>query len=210
MLLGPPASGKGTQADMLKSRFDLPSASPGAMLREEKRAGSLLGLEADRLTREGRLVSDEVINAVVRFWIERQPGDGFVFDGYPRTLGQAAALDKMLSARGTPLEAALLLDADVSTLRARVEKRMTCRACGNTTSLDLLASADQKCPRCAGELMRRADDTAETLDVRFHEYLEKTAPVAGYYEKRHLLHHVKAARSQDEVFAEVCRILNAK
>ena len=210
MLLGPPASGKGTQADMLKSRFDLPSASPGAMLREEKRAGSALGLEADRLTREGRLVSDEVINAVVRSWIERQPGDGFVFDGYPRTLGQAVALDEMLSSRGTPLEVALLLDADVATLRARVERRMTCRECGSTTSIALLPARDEKCPRCGGELSRRADDTAETLDVRLREYLDKTAPVAGYYEKRHLLHDVKAARPQDEVFAEVRRILNAE
>lgn len=210
VLLGPPASGKGTQADMLKSRFDLPSASPGSMLREEKRAGSALGLEADRLTSEGRLVSDAVINAVVRSWLDRHSGDGFVFDGYPRTPGQAAALDEMLSSRGTPLEVALLLDADLPTLRARVAKRMVCLACGNTTSLDLLPAGDGKCPRCAGELSRRADDNAETLDVRFREYLEKTAPVAGYYDKRHLLHHVKAARSQDEVFAEVLGILNLK
>ena len=195
---------------MLKAHFDLPSASPGAMLREEKLAGTALGLEADRLTREGRLVSDEVINAVVRSWLERQPGDGFVFDGYPRTLGQATALDEMLSSRGTPLEVALLLDAEQSTLRARVEKRMTCRACGNTTSLDLMPAGDQKCPRCSGELTRRSDDTVETLDVRFREYLDKTAPVAGYYEKRQLLHHIKAAQSQDNVFAEVCRVLTAQ
>lgn len=208
--MGPPASGKGTQAELLKSHFDLPSASPGAMLREEKQEGSALGLEADRLTSEGRLVSDEIVNAVVRSWLDRQTGDGFVFDGYPRTLGQAAALDEMLFARGMPLEASLLLDADVATLRQRVEKRMTCRACGNTTTIALLPAGSGKCPRCGGELSRRSDDTAETLDVRFREYLEKTAPVAGYYEKRHLLHHVKATGPQDEVFAGVCRILDLR
>jgi len=210
VLLGPPASGKGTQADMLRSHFDLPSASPGAMLREEKRAGSSLGLEADRLTREGRLVSDEVINSVVRSWMDRQSGDGFVFDGYPRTLGQAAALDEMLSFRGTPLEAALLFDADVPTLRSRVEKRLTCLTCGSTTSGDPTDAGAGKCPRCAGELVRRADDTAATFDVRLREYLDKTAPVGGYYRKRHLLHPVNAARPQPDVFAEVCQILNCK
>lgn len=208
--MGPPASGKGTQADMLKYFFDLPSASPGAMLREEKQAGSALGIEADRLTSEGRLVSDEVINSVVRSWIDRQSGDGFVFDGYPRTLGQAEALDEMLDKRGMPLEASLLLDADIATLRQRVERRITCSACGNTTRLDTLTAGSEGCPRCGGGLSRRSDDTAETLDVRFREYLEKTAPVPGYYEKRHLLHHVKAARPQDEVFAEICRILDSK
>ena len=208
--MGPPASGKGTHADLLRVHFDLPSASPGAMLREEKQAGSALGLEADRLTSEGRLVSDEVINAVVRSWLNRQSGDGFVFDGYPRTLGQAAALDEMLFESGMLLEASLLLDADVATLRQRVEKRITCRACGNTTSLDLLPEGSGECPRCGGELSRRSDDTSETLNVRFREYLEKTAPVVGYYEKRHLLHRVKAAGSQNEVFAEVCRVLDLK
>ena len=208
--MGPPASGKGTQADLLRFHFALHSASPGAMLREEKRAGSPLGLEADRLTSEGRLVSDEIINAVVRSWLDRETGDGFVFDGYPRTLGQAAALDQMLFERGMPLEVSLLLDADAATLHRRVERRMTCRACGNTTSLDLLPVQTGACPRCGGELSRRSDDTAETLDVRFREYLDKTAPVSGYYDERHLLHHVNAARPQDAVFAEVCRILDLK
>ena len=208
--MGPPASGKGTQADLLKFHFDLPSASPGAMLREEKQAGSPLGLEADRLTSEGRLVPDEVINAVIRSWLDRQSGDGFVFDGYPRTLGQAVALDEMLFERGMPLEASLFLDTDVTVLRQRVEKRMTCRVCGNTTSLDLLHEVSRECPRCAGELSRRSDDTVETLDVRLREYFEKTAPLSGYYEKRHLLHPVKAASPQGDVFAEVCRILDLK
>lgn len=210
VLMGPPASGKGTQAELLRFHFALPSASPGTMLREEMRVDSPLGLEAVRLTSAGRLVSDEVINGVVRSWLHRQTGDGFVFDGYPRTLGQASALEQMLFERGTPLEASLLLDADTTTLRRRVERRMACRSCENTTCLDLLPLQTGVCPKCGGELVRRSDDTVETLDVRFREYLDKTAPVLGYYEKCHLLHHLNAARPRDEVFAEVCKILDIK
>ena len=91
-------------------------AKMAAMLREEKRSGSALGIEADRITSEGRLVSDEVINAIVGAWLQRQPGDGFVFDGYPRTIGQAGALDAMLASRAMPLDVAILLDADPATL----------------------------------------------------------------------------------------------
>ena len=194
---------------MLKSHFSLPNASPGAMLREEKLAGSTEGLEADRLTSTGRLVPDRMINAVVAAWLERQPGDGFVFDGYPRTLGQAEALDGMLASRGTPLEVAVLLDADLSTLRARVKKRLTCGVCGNIASTDLIALPGGRCPRCGGAFFRRKDDNAETFVVRFQEYLEKTSQVATYYEKRHLLSRAEAAGSRDQVFTEVCRILNA-
>lgn len=209
MLLGPPASGKGTQADMLKTRFGLPSASPGAMLREEKQAGSPLGLEADRLTSKGLLVPDDLINEVVRSWLDRMEGDGFVFDGYPRTLGQAEALDAMLAFRRSQLDACLVLEADFATLRARVELRLVCRTCGNIVSTASLVTAGAKCPRCGGDFSRRADDTAETLETRFRQYMEKTVPVVAYYEDRAILSRVNAAHPQEQVSAEVCRILSA-
>ena len=179
------------------------------MLREEKQAGSALGFEADRLTSRGLLVPDELINSVAGAWLERLKGDGFVFDGYPRTLGQAAALDAMLSSRGTPLEASILLEADFATLRSRVEVRLICGKCGNIASGGTEAAAGGKCPRCGGDFSRRADDNAATLEMRFREYLEKSAPVSDYYEQRGLLNRVDAARSQKQVFADVCRILNA-
>jgi len=194
---------------MLKARFGLPSASPGAMLREEKQTDTELGLEADRLTSKGFLVPDELINSVVGSWLERMDGDGFVFDGYPRTLGQAEALDAMLSSRGTPLESSILLDADFATLRSRVESRLVCEKCGNIATVGTDTASGGKCPRCGGHLSRRADDNAETLEMRFSEYREKTVPVIDYYEKRGLLSRVDATRSQKQVFADVCRILGA-
>ena len=209
VLLGPPASGKGTIADNLRVRFELPIASPGTMLREEKTAGTALGIEADKLTRNGSLVGDEIINSVVAAWLSKQGGDGFVFDGYPRTLGQAGALDQMLAERDQPLDIVLLLEADIATLRARVKNRVLCKACGNIASIGLHISDEHaSCPRCGGVLVRRSDDNAETLERRLCEYTEKTAPLIGYYEKRHLLQRVNTGRSPEQVFAEVCRILN--
>ena len=96
------------------------------MLREEKAAGTPLGIEADNLTRGGNLVGDKIINSVVAAWLSKQGGDCFVFDGYPRTLGQAEALELMLADRKQPLDVVLLLKADITTLRSRVENRATC------------------------------------------------------------------------------------
>ncbi len=209
VLLGPPASGKGTIADNLRVHFQLPSVSPGAMLREEKADGTPLGIEADSLTRGGNLVGDKIINSVVAAWLSKQGGDGFVFDGYPRTLGQAEALEQMLADRKQPLDVVLLLEADITTLRSRVENRATCKACGNIVSIGLqVADASANCPRCGGVLIRRVDDNAETLERRFAEYAEKTAPLISYYEKRQLLHRVNTERLPEQVFAEVCQILN--
>ncbi len=179
------------------------------MLREEKAAGTALGIEADKLTRGGKLVGDEIINSVVAAWLGRQGGDDFVFDGYPRTLGQAEALEQMLAERKQPLDVVFLLEADISTLRSRVENRAICKACGNIVSVGLhVTDASANCPRCGGVLTRRADDNAETLERRFAEYAEKTAPLIGYYEKRHLLRRVNTGRTPEQVFAEVFQILN--
>lgn len=209
MLLGPPASGKGTQADFLKSRFALPVASPGAMLREEKMAGTELGLAADRLTSQGRLLSDDTINSVVKAWVSRQQGDGFVFDGYPRTLGQGDALDQLLASCSMPLEVVFLLEVETATLRSRVEHRMICLTCGATVSTGLHVSPDEtKCPKCSGQLGRRGDDTLETLQARLIEYNEKTAPLIGRYEQSGLLVRIPAEETPEQVFAHICEKLD--
>jgi adenylate kinase len=194
---------------MLNIRFGLPSASPGVMLRDEKEAGTSLGKEADRLTARGLLVPDDLVNAVVHSWLDRVAGDGFVFDGYPRTPGQAEALDARLASRGTRLEACLVLVADPATLRSRVETRLVCRSCGNMASTAYGVAADAKCPRCGGDFSRRADDTAATLEARFREYTEKTVPVVAHYEAGGLLSRVNAVQPREQVTAAVCRILSA-
>lgn len=206
-MLGPPASGKGTQAEMITARYQFPSASPGSMLRDEKKAGSALGIEADLLTREGQLVPDGTINQLVERWLGKE-GEEFVFDGYPRSVGQAEALQSMLAVRGIPLEGVLSLEADLPTLQRRVRNRVVCADCGRNYSVGLTVADEAKpCLACGGSLARRADDTDETLARRMEEYAAKTAPLGSYYAKRGLLHAVDATRGPEQVFASIVEIL---
>jgi adenylate kinase len=209
VLLGPPASGKGTQAEMIAAKFGIPSASPGAMFREEENAGTELGIAARKLTSQGKLVPDELVCQVVQSWLTHHDSE-FVFDGFPRSRGQADALEGMLTRRGTPLDVALSLEADQQTITKRVQNRMVCSQCRTNLSIGLhVANADDRCPKCGGALMKRADDTMGTLELRMREYLEKSALLLSYYDKRGLLRMVDSTRAPDVVFASIVCILEA-
>ena len=195
---------------MIRVRYQLPVTSPGAILREEKRVGSSLGLEADKLTSQGRLVPDEMVNAVVGKWLEHH-GIAFVFDGYPRSRGQADALDQMLSARRTPLEVVVFLKVDLATIHDRVASRVTCSHCGLSLSLSLhLPGVESGCPSCGRALTKRQDDKAEALEERMREYAEKTEPLISYYSDRSLLRPVDGNRPPDAVFDSIVKILEQK
>ncbi|MDQ3623060.1 MAG: nucleoside monophosphate kinase [Verrucomicrobiota bacterium] len=207
VLLGPPASGKGTQAEMISATFQIPTASPGAMFREEKRAGTSFGLETDRLTSRGLLVPDEIVCGVVRSWLEKHDGE-FVFDGFPRSAGQADSLEATLAERHTPLQVVFSLEADRATLEHRVLNRLVCSVCRTNVSIGMhVPDPGAPCPKCGGELIRRSDDTAETLALRMREYAEKTRSLIAYYRERHLLRAIDAARPPEVVFAALSAIL---
>lgn len=177
-------------------------------MRAEKAAGTELGKEADELTSRGQLVSDSVVNTLVRNWLGAQSESGFVFDGYPRTIGQAEALREMLDEIGMPLEKAVLLEASDEELLHRVENRATCSNCGFIVRVGLhVMRFDESCPRCGGALSRRADDTAETLQKRLVEYRDKTEPLVQYYADQQLLTRVGTEAAPDEVFQEVIKSL---
>ena len=206
-MLGPPASGKGTQAEMITARYEIPSASPGSMLREEKDAGTSLGIEADKLTSRGQLVPDSTVNELVARWLEKHDSQ-FIFDGYPRSRGQADALQQMLDERGTPLDVALSFEADLGTLQSRVQNRLVCSHCRRNFSIGLhVATADEACPVCRGVLVRRADDNLKTLALRMREYAAKSEPLIGYYTERGLLRAVDSTRAPEQVFASVVVVL---
>jgi adenylate kinase len=210
VLLGPPASGKGTQAEMIQARYQFPITSPGAILREERKLGTALGLSAEKATSQGQLVPDEVVNAVVKSWISRH-GSAFVFDGYPRSLGQACSLEDTLAKRNTPLEVVLLLAADEQTIRSRVERRMMCEICGRIVSIGLqVANAADRCPTCAGKLVKRLDDSPATLELRMREYAAKTEPLITFYRQRNLLKSVDATGAPEAVFESIARILEGE
>lgn len=209
VLLGPPAAGKGTQAALMKARYQIPVTSPGAMLREEKRLGTQLGIEADKLTSKGSLVPDEMVVRLVGAWLA-QNDDGFIFDGFPRSHGQADALEKMLTARGTPLDVAISLEVPTAVLEHRVLSRLVCEDCGHIVAAGLQVTAqDQPCPECGGKLGRRKDDTAEILANRLVEYREKSLPLLEYYAGRDLLHVVESSGRPETVFKSICEILEA-
>jgi adenylate kinase len=192
---------------MIQARYQIPVTSPGAILREERKLGTSLGIDAEKVTSQGQLVSDEIVNAVVKTWLARH-ASAFVFDGYPRSLGQASALDSMLSELGSQLDVALLLEVDYETIRERVERRLMCSSCGRIVSVGLhVPSASAPCPSCGGKLTKRLDDSPETLALRMQEYADKTEPLIGYYRQRGLLCEVNAARTPQMVFADIEKIL---
>lgn len=208
VLLGPPASGKGTQAERIKARFGLDTVSPGAMLREELRLQTPLGIEADRLTRNGSMVPDATVIELVAHWLTSHPG-GFVFDGFPRTLVQADALEKMLFQQHSALDRVLFFDVSEETIFERVMNRMTCGQCGRSFSAGLHLSPGQSaCPECGGVLGRRADDTPEAVEQRLCEYREKTEPLVDYYRQRGLLWSLNGSESPEQVFAEIAAIVD--
>jgi adenylate kinase len=208
-LLGAPASGKGTQAEMIESRYRIPITSPGAMLRDEKRRQTPLGLESAELTRQGKLLPDAIIVRLTETWLDAHDSE-FILDGFPRTVGQADALEAMLAKRGAPLDVALALEADLETLQKRVASRMFCLTCRAIVSVGLhVRDAGDPCPRCRGVLARRDDDSPETLAARLVEYEEKTAPLLAYYEQRGLLQRVDSSRPPDVVFQSIISILEA-
>ena len=211
VLLGPPASGKGTQADRIASAFGVPHVSTGALLRSECARGTALGREADEWTRKGLLVPDELAVRIVTTWMESN-GPRFLFDGFPRTVGQAENLDDSLAARKAPLDLVVLLEVPDDEIRRRILDRLSCMNCGATYAAALHGhSVGDPCPRCGSPLVRRNDDTEETLAQRLDVYRRMTLPVVAYYRENSpgILHRIDASGESDAIFAELSRLMNS-
>ena len=185
ILLGPPGSGKGTQARALTEKRGLVQLSTGDMLRAAMSAGSEIGLRAKDIMAKGKLVSDEVVNGIVGERIDAPDvRKGFILDGYPRTLVQAAALEKMLEQRHRKLDAVLELRVeDDEELVLRVSGRYTCAKCGegyhDKSKKPRKAGVCDKCG--STDFKRRADDSAEAMKTRLMAYYKETSPLIGYY-----------------------------
>lgn len=207
VLLGPPASGKGTQAELIKAHYGVQPTSTGAMLREEKRLGTKLGEEADRLTREGQLVPDDLIIGLVAKWLEVHH-DAFVFDGFPRTLGQGIALDALLEGCGSALDIVFFFRTPFEVIKDRVLNRVTCESCQRIFRLGMqVESLEEACSACGGTLKRRSDDSVEALQNRMAEYHQKTEPLIDFYRQKGILVELTAADRPETVFAEISTAL---
>ena len=183
VLVGPPGAGKGTQAEFIAAHLAVPKISTGDIFRANVSHGTPLGLEAKRYMDDGNLVPDEVtINMVRDRLAEPDAADGFLLDGFPRTVPQAQELDKMLADLGTQLDVVLELVVDDDEVIRRLSGRRTCSGCGKTWHVEFDApTVEGVCDRCGSELYQRDDDKAETVANRLREYADKTAPLIDFY-----------------------------
>ena len=184
ILLGPPGAGKGTQAEALVKKHGFVQLSTGAMLREAVKAGSEIGRKADAVMKAGGLVSDDIVIGVIAERISQPDcARGVIFDGFPRTLPQAAALDELLIQRKMPLNAVIELKVDDAAMVSRISGRYSCASCGaGYHDTNKMPKAPGVCDMCgATKFVRRADDNAETVQKRLLEYYRETSPLIGYY-----------------------------
>ena len=202
ILLGPPGAGKGTQARMLEERFGLVQLSTGDMLRAAVAEGTEAGRAAQAVMAGGGLVSDEIVLGILAERMARpDTGKGVILDGFPRTAGQAAALDNLLASRGLRVTAAIAMEVEDEAMVDRVSGRYTCAGCGEGYHDRFKQPAVAgTCDKCGGTAFkRRADDTAETVRERLKAYHAQTAPLIAYYDGRGVLERIDAMADIDVV-----------
>lgn len=209
ILLGPPGAGKGTQARLLAERFAIPTISTGEMLRQAVEAGTGPGRSAAAYMEAGDLVPDAVVIEIIAERLRRADcRGGFILDGFPRTVDQAAALGGTLGALGVALDGVVTLDLEPDEVIQRLSARRLCRSCG--AAFHLTAHPPRRagaCDWCGGELYQRADDREDVIASRLRVYAERTQPVRDYYQARGLLRPVRAVGSIEAIFRRVGEVL---
>ncbi len=209
ILMGPPGAGKGTLAKQLKKSFNLVHISTGDMFRENIKAGTKLGLLAKSYIDDGHLVPDEVtINMLKERLAQEDCKEGFLLDGFPRTIPQAEALEKLSKEISRPIQAVVNLDCDNKELIRRISGRRVCRNCGAPYHVDSMKpQVDGICDFCGAPLYQRADDNEEALKVRLDHYVRDTKPLLDFYAKRGLLENFDSLTNSHELFNQVSEFL---
>jgi len=209
ILLGPPGAGKGTQAVNIAHKAQIPHISTGDILRANVKAGTELGAEAKRYMDAGDLVPDDVIVGMVGDRLdEDDAADGFLFDGFPRTVPQAEALEALLIDRGTPLDVVLRLAVPQEEIVERLTGRRTCAQCGRIFHLTFdPPTTEGRCDDCGGPLTQRDDDTEDVVLNRIDVYRAQTEPLENFYWERGLLRDVEAVGEVNEVEARIQAVL---
>jgi adenylate kinase len=210
VLLGAPGSGKGTQAKRLVDRYHIPQISTGDLLRAQVAAGTDLGRQAKEAMDAGRLVSDELVLAMIRERLgEADAQAGCILDGFPRNTGQAESLDSLLDELEQPIDLALLIDVDFDVLMQRLTGRRTCKDCGQMYNVYTSPPAvDGICDKCGGDVVQRSDDNEETIRNRLAVYRDQTAPLIDYYRSQGKLKEVQGIGDIDDIFAGICKLVD--
>jgi adenylate kinase len=209
ILLGAPGSGKGTQAKKISAQFSIPQISTGDMLREAVKNGTEMGIRAKSYMDQGGLVPDEVVVGIVRERLKAPDcREGFILDGFPRTIHQAEELDRVLRELGKEITIVLSLDVDENALMERLCGRRTCPGCGAMYHVKFNPpGAEGKCDKCGGELVQREDDREETIRTRLANYRKSTEPLIGYYKGRGRIRSVHASGEIDAIYNTIVKQL---
>jgi len=209
LLMGLPGAGKGTQAEKIVSEFQIPHISTGDMFRNAIKEGTKMGLEAKTYMDKGLLVPDEVVIGIVKDRLEKDDcANGFLLDGFPRTVAQAEALDEMLNAMGKQIDAVIYIDVKRESLLKRLTGRRICRNCGATYHVIYNPpKVDGVCDKCGGELYQRDDDKEETVATRLDVNIKQTEPLLSYYDGKNVLKNVDGNQEIDQVFSSIEQIL---
>lgn len=209
LLMGPPGAGKGTQAEKLTEILDIPHISTGDMFRKAIKDQTDLGIKAKGFMDKGELVPDEVTVGIVKDRIsEEDCKNGFLLDGFPRTVVQADALGKMLEDLGIKLDSVINVEVPFEELIGRLTGRRICKSCGATYHMIFNPpKVGDVCDKCNGELYQRDDDTEETAKNRLQVYENQTAPLLEYYNKTNLLTNINGYQSMENVLSDILKVL---
>ena len=211
VLLGPPGAGKGTQAKSISNKYSIPHISTGDIFRKNISEKTPLGIEAKGYIDKGHLVPDSLTIDLVKDTLSQEfCKNGFLLDGFPRTVAQAEALKEFLKENGTDLDVALLIDVPQNFILERMTGRRVCTSCGASYHIKFNPpSVDGKCDVCGNDVVQRKDDTEATVKERLDVYDSQTQPLINYYDGEGLLKTVDGTKAINEVFESICNILGS-
>ncbi|RFU61417.1 adenylate kinase [Peribacillus glennii] len=209
VLMGLPGAGKGTQAERIVEKYDIPHISTGDMFRAAIKDGTELGLQAKSFMDKGELVPDEVTIGIVRERLSKEDcNKGFLLDGFPRTVAQAEALENILADLDRRINYVINIQVDKDILMERLTGRRICKNCGATYHLVFNPPAEEgKCDRCGGELYQRADDNEETVQNRLDVNMKQTQPLLDFYEEKGYVRNIDGQQDINKVFEDVDALL---
>lgn len=212
ILLGPPGAGKGTQATTIINKFHVPHISTGDIFRYNIKEGTELGKQAKSYMDQGLLVPDQLVVAIVEDRLKNEDcKNGFLLDGFPRTVHQAEALDHVLENMEVSLDKVVNIEVDKNKLVKRIVGRRICKDCGATFHIEFNPSINgESCDQCGGKLRQREDDTEATVSTRIEVYLKETQPLIQYYEERGILVAIDGEQDIEEVSKSIIKVLRGE